>query len=563
MNCKEAKLLLLPHIANDEDITVDERHGFEQHLQSCAQCVEEYEESKSLIKLVKEYWPLYEDMLSRAENPNQPTKCYMTVEEGWQDLCRRCPDLAQPAKLQKYLQLLYKVGAVAACLVIGMTTWLIFSLDSKPKIKQEIISQQVAFDPFLTVELVSDSDKTVIPIGKELKTSIDESKTLIVNDKHKLVMNADTTLLIKPLIINEDSGCTVELLSGQIYSHVECDGNPFIVKTSHGRAVITGTTFDVKVTDDSTTLIVSEGSVQFESERGAVTVEASQISSIVGQSAPTEPRAYNTARLTAWAASNQVEIPLTNPNLHAGLSGLDDLGLPIRSGLIDLEAIDYESWVEKKRDWFKREYPWIFQLKEALRKEDMNTDYPQLLMQSDYIWQFVYPESSAPRIAVINFKLLLKTVHNYDLDKRWLFRNVPAVRYAFNKHRGIKDNLAGIQAFEQWSVSFEKALKSPDNIDHSTIFRSFHAATYLVNTRTLLWLCINNDISASEVEDGRKLLSLLNQEIQAADRCVQTAVELMALPEKTCLTKDDPVIERMIKEINVISELEKVIFKLK
>ncbi len=428
MKCKEVRLLIMPYLGNDTDITADEHQAFEQHLQSCERCAKDYEESKIIVELIKEYWPLDEEMLAEIAPPKPPATRYMTVEEGWQDLCRRCPDLAEDPKHQKYLRMFYKVGAVAACLIIGVSAWLMFSPDSRPETKQEVVTRQLAFDPFLTVELVSDNQKTSIPTGQKLKTSSNELKNLVINNKHQIVMNADTTLSIDPFTTNGSLGCIVELVSGQIFSHVERNGNPFIVETSHGRAVITGTTFDIKVTDDATTLVVSEGSVQFESQRGVVTVGAGQISEIVRQSAPAEPRACNTDKMTAWAISNQVKPSLTRPRLRADISELEHLELPVKSGPINLEAINYESWVGQKRDWFKREFPQAFQLKEALAKKDIEVDYPQLLIQSGYIRRFVYPESSATRLAFPDFQLLLEAVLPYGLDRQWLLKNVPATK---------------------------------------------------------------------------------------------------------------------------------------
>ena len=129
----------------------------------------------------------------------------------------------------------------------------------------------------------------------------------------------------------------------------------------------------------------------------------------------------------------------------------------------------------------------------------------------------------------------------------------------FSRRRGTKNRLTGLQAFEQWAASFEDILKTPEEPNSATIFCSLHSGGYLVNTRTLLWLGINNDIFASKVENKEKLLSLLNQEIQAADRCVQTAIELMVPPEKTCPIENNPAIERMVQEINIIRGLEEAI----
>jgi hypothetical protein len=558
MNCKEAKLLIMPYLGNDKDITVEEHQAFEQHLQSCTKCAKEYEKSKSLVELIKEYWPLDEKMLASIAPPKPPSKGYMTVEEGWQDLCKRCPELAEDPKRQKYLRLFYKVGAAAACLIIGISVWLMFSPNSKPKSQQEVVAQQLAFDSFLTVELISDNQKTSIPIGQKLKTSDSEFKTLVINNKHQVVMNTDTVLAIGPFKMNEYSGCMVELASGQIYSHVKHNGSPFIVETPHGKAVITGTTFDISVADDSTTLVVSEGSVQFESEKDFVEVATGQISRIVGQSAPTKPRACNTAELIAWATSSQTKTIPTKPNLYTSFSELDHLELTARSGPINLDTIDYDSWVGQKRDWFRQEFPQLFELKEALAEEGVEVDYPEIVFRSVGLWSFAYPEYRSTQVVDIESQTLINTARYYGLDQKWLFKNIPSAKY---KNNDFRISEKGLKAFEKWAQDLGKAQVS-GRMDPSVLFNSLHSSTFLVNTRVLLWLGLRDGLFERQAAK-KSLLFLLDKQIRTADRCVNTSIELLGSSEGSCPDPGIDLIEKMVKDVNFIFGLEKAICKLK
>ncbi|MHC4159904.1 MAG: FecR family protein, partial [Planctomycetota bacterium] len=489
MTCEEAQLLMVPMWAKMLGITSKEKMAFNVHVIVCPACSKEYKETKELMPLVKKHWgPVSietRQLLERAghkvleqkhisTNRSQP----MTVEEGWKDLCRRCPDLAEKPKS---LQLFLRIGAVAACLVVGILTWMVFSNYSKPQtLPQDSSSQQVASapKPSVKVELVTDTGNIPIPSDQQI-TSADQLKTLLINDKHKMRMNTNTVLAVEPLVEHSNIGCLVKLTSGQIYTHVRHDGNPFVVDTAYGEAVITGTTFDIKATDTSVTLVVSEGTVQFESENGVVNITAGQTSEIVGQSAPSNPILCNADELTAWATGYKLEAILTQVK-----SNTDPWEPPLSSLKRDpivLNETDYDRWVEWERDWFKQEFPQVFQLKDALAKKGIEVDYPELLIKTGDVWQFVCLEVSPAQFSVINPDSLLKTASNYGFGKQWLLGNVPAAKSALEKPVLSENSFTGLKAFERWLDYFDetKGLTPP------TPIYSFHASKYLANTRSL------------------------------------------------------------------------------
>jgi len=240
MNCKKVQFLMCIYIADDPALTVKERLDFANHMQNCQECAREYEESTFVIDVAREHWQVSEDTLALIEKADKYVEPRMTVKEGWEGLKRRIPELAQFEKRRKRLQLFRRVGAVAACFAIGISIFLALSY-SKPKFAQESIPEQVVFapKPSIKVELVSENGNISIPAGHEI-TAAKELKTLIINDKHRMVMNVDTILTVEPLIKGSRLGCLVKLASGEILAHVEHDGNPFVVSTAHGKAVITG-----------------------------------------------------------------------------------------------------------------------------------------------------------------------------------------------------------------------------------------------------------------------------------------------------------------------------------
>jgi hypothetical protein len=514
IDCKQAQFSISQLIANDPDLTDQQSTDFQAHIESCPECSREYEESKFALELTRQHRPISDETVSLTEKAGQDYKTKMIVEEGWKDLFRRNPDLAESTEKPKILQLFLRIGATAACLVIGVLSWMVFSNYSKPQaLPHNPASQQVASvtKPSVKVELVTNSGNILIPSDEQI-TSTSQSKTLLINGKHKMMMNTNTVLAVEPLVEHDSVGCLVKLDSGRIYTHVEYDGNPFIVDTVHGQAVITGTTFDIKATEDSTTLVVSEGAVQFESEKGVVNVAAGKISKIVGQSAPSIPLSCNTAELTAWAIGYKSEPALTQAE-----SDTDPWYLTLSFGKepIILEETEYAHWVEKNRDWFKQEFPWTFQLKSALAQEGIEVEYPELLIQSGDVWQFVCLDVSPEQFSVIDPNSLIKTASGYGFDKLWLLENVPAVKSAPEKPVLSENSVTGLKAFERW-INY---LDETNELEQPTSIYPYHAGKYLAETRSLIWFAVRNGKYDLTSEESAAVLALLQKEVTAACKC--------------------------------------------
>ena len=562
MSCEVAQLLMVPMWAGALGITDEEKQSFKAHLIACQACTEEYEETKRLMSLVKKHWgpistetrQLLEQAGYEVVGPNiAPTHRNrpMTVEEGWQDLCRRCPDLAESTEKPKSLQPFLRIGAVAACLAIGILTWMVFSNYSKPQtLPQDFSSQQVASVPksSVKVELVTNTGNIPIPSDQQI-TSASQIKTLLINGKHQITMNTNTVLVVKPLAEHSNIGCLVKLDSGQIFTHVQHDGNPFAVETACGQAVITGTTFDIKATEESTTLVVSEGTVQFESQEGVVNVTAGQISEIVGQSAPSIPLSCNTAELTAWTTGYEFGPPLAQTELNTDL-----LELPLSFGKepIVLEETECDHWIEQKRNWFKQEFPWIFQLKEALAEEYIEVDYPELLIKTGDVWQFVYLESVPARFSVIDPNSLLKTASDYGFDKQWLFENIPAAKSVMEKPALSKNGLTDQKAFEQW-LEYLDETKEPKP---PTSIYSYHASKYLAETRSLIWFAVKEGMYDLTVKERTEVLVLLQEEVTAACMCQNEVLYPKEKQNRSCDDKYQEPVNSVIGRTETMKVLE-------
>jgi hypothetical protein len=205
---------------------------------------------------------------------------------------------------------------------------------------------------------------------------------------------------------------------------------------------------------------------------------------------------------------------------------ITDLGFSAISGPIELENIDHEDWIEEKRAWFEREFPWTVQLQSALTAEGIETDYPELLTSSDDIWQFVYPGFSPQQVSILYIDSLLRTISKYGFDKSWLIANVPLTKSALNSSI-VEGLFTDQEAFEQWAGSFQRLRSSQEPPDSGLLLSSLHAAVFLINTRTLAWLSLMNDDEDLPEQNKTRVLDLLQTEVNAANKLTNKAINLL------------------------------------
>jgi ferric-dicitrate binding protein FerR (iron transport regulator) len=541
------------YLSSDSNLTTQQRHAFEAHVQKCSKCAHKYQEKKWIIDLVRKYWSVSKDTLSLIERAKQSSRRPMTIEEGWTNINQRITTINRQERIRRT----NSWGmAVAACLLVGACIWFAYSINSKPELSPNTAVKQVAsVKHSIRVELVTESGNRLLAARQEISTSKGKLKKLIINGKHQLIMNTDTILSVEPLASNEHVGCMVRLASGEIFSHVEHDGNSFVVSTPHGQAIITGTAFDIKVTDAQTSLIVSQGSVKLGSESGYVDVTTGHLSKIRSDSIPTKPQICNVAGLTSWAMPAQIDL-----NLAKAVPEWDsyDFKEIYNSTLVsppDLESIDYSTWIKENQDWFKQAFPWIFQLKEALAKEGVEADYPELLIKTGDIWQFVCLEVSPARFSVINPDSLLKTASDYGFDKQWLLENIPAAKSALEKLVLSENSFTGLKAFERWLEYLDKT----KGLTPPTPIYSFHASKYLANTRSLIWFAVRNGKYDLTDQERVEILGLLQEEVTAACKCQND--ELYPIDEqKTPFCNEDTYqypVGTIIKNIEIMKAIEK------
>lgn len=542
MRCRRARELIPLYLAPDESwLSPENRQALEAHMAVCESCRRDCQETRAALELLRDCWQISKDTAALLRDRRTQTK------------------RGVPVRILEYLGTSRRVAgwAVAACLVIAVLgSWALLSrYGSSSK-----TDGAAALSENWPVVVVFD-DGTPIAPGAVIQTSTGETKSLVLNNRHQVEVNAGSRLSIGRLMEAGKIGILVNLTLGEVCMHVEYDGNPFVVQTAHGRAVVTGTTFDVKTTDAGATLVVSEGSVRFESDAGAVQVTAGQRSVIrAAATSPSVPESCDTTALTAWANTSQSMMRVAQ---DADLDSLlqDDLPLPPSPwGQVqtDLDSINYVRWVEQKRDWFARQFPWIFELQDALRREGIDVSYPDLLIQSGDLWRFTYPAAALCRQNDPDPNGLLKAAACHGRDEAWFQQQAFAsLRLARREKPAI-----GLAAFDQWAEAVKARVTDYSTDSDSQIFSdSLDASLYLANIRTLAILVVEGDAFENGLRTKDELARLLREELQVLAGCagLPRRVDLAGLDDDSCDSAEG--LSALIVAIREIAELEKDVRK--
>ncbi|MHC4154682.1 MAG: FecR domain-containing protein [Planctomycetota bacterium] len=518
MDCKQAQVLMTPHIMGYPEPSSNQYAQFEAHLAHCPECAAEYEQTKDTIAFISAHKAQFSAALAAVESEaDRQTR----IEQSWRCIEAKLDRIEAEERRRKWARI-HRAAAVAACVMVAMTLLLRFSKSPESPISTPT---QVASD--FNIELLYDSGPVSVAPGQQLRTAPDQLQTLIINRNHRITMNANTSLAVYPYTQAGRSGCRIKLAGGQILAHVQPDTGPFLVATPHGKAIITGTVFDIDAAPSTTTLVVSEGLVHFQSPKGVVEVGAGRLSKIIGGAAPTTPVGCNAAEVMAWATGHELKTVLAKIHHDAGDYELTHLLSPAISGPVDLESIDYEAWVRNKRDWFKREFPWIFELQSALGEQGIELDYPRLLIETGNIRQFAYPAASPTRILSVEPDSLLKTAAGHGFNRARLLQNVPAARSAIENPRRQKELFTGLTGLHKWAENVNRALSADREPAPDILFYSLHAATYLANTKTLLWLAVNAGQVTVPPNDRDRLLAMLQSQVEAANSLVGNIIKLL------------------------------------
>lgn len=590
-SCHDARRLMAFMSDNDPDLSLEERESFKKHLRICPSCAAEYEEDKQLTVLLKQYWSIKQarEAHSISDKPYRP----MTVGEGWEDLKRRCPSLAEACRRderkRKLRRMVWRIGslAAAACVLIAVGVgFLTLRNSGSDRPGSEVAANQNG-SPAAYAELVTTKGRKPLALDRLITTG-DQPCEILLGGMHRVVMNASTvaTFSAAPAqagknASGEATNYNIQLARGELYVEV-VPGHPFTVNTANARLDITGTKFDVRAEWDRTDLTLLKGSVRFsrllaanatKSTEAFVEVTAGYTASVVGQAAPTTPRKTDALAATAWARdlvlSNAVATAYPEENLHL-LESIQ--GYWPRSQTLDLDSIDYVQWREEHREWFRREFPWIFQAADALKQhKGLDADYIELLMVSGDIWQFHYPRAINQPIPAFNAAGIRQIAAYYGVDPAALLAAIAPANADINEQPLAKAAEEYQKAMRNWQTDIaglgktENRDAAAEKRNSDVLLFSLRAGTYLTNTRTAAWAWAQAHPAeaakllaawqrlgllpiASETPSFQTWLSSLAGEIASAGKIGLFASELVTAPPATACEVEPNMTAGLLKE---------------
>jgi len=521
LTCQQAGLLMSLHVRGDPELSCEQRRAFEAHLAACPSCAAECEQDRQLVALLRRHWPSGEGICASGQaTPYWP----MTVQEGWEDLKCRCPSLAQACRnseREKRRQLLFRRMrpiAAAACLVLAVGIgWTVLRSGRPARPGGVAVNHSQPEGAF--AEFITPRGRTPLPLGTPVKT--DESpREVLLGGMHRVVMNRDAEATFSAV---GDPACQagasspakltyeIRLSRGELYVEV-VPGNPLTVQTPNALLAVLGTKFDVLARDGRTELVLLKGSVRFSGLAGeaggpagrSVDVPAGHVSVIAGMSGPSAPRQTDALAATAWARelafTNAIALAHPNADLHL-LDSIRDCWPSAKAP--DLNTIDYVTWRDAHRDWFAREFPWIFKAQRALKDQrGLDVDYIELLMVSGDIWQFHYPRPVGEPTPVIDPAGIRRIAEHYGADGAALWRDVQpspadpmrrAPATAADSSGGDNNNTAQawLSAMDAWRSGVASEADHPNHFPAALLLSSLEAASYLANTRTAAWLWVS------------------------------------------------------------------------
>ena len=548
MNCTEARDLIVPCILGDLDRGSHEWAEIRDHLALCRDCAEQYQDSESIVQFICSHRAEFAQALREADAQRADAE---QIRSSWQSIDAKLDAMEASETTSWRTRRLLRCGpamAAAACIVLGLLAWRFVSV-TQPQGETPPPQRSRPF----TIELLAPGGPSPIEPGSQIVASEGQVKKLLVNREHCVLVNSNTRLFIRPYSQEAALGSLVELRSGEVFAHVCNDGYPFVVRTAHGQAVVEGTTLDVRATDEATTLVVVEGRVHFASKQGFVRVHAGQRSTILGRSRPSAPEQCDWKRLVAWTAhpaARTVAAGRQHPNVTTPMA---DVSPAEASDALDIERIDVDRWLERKRDWFEREFPWIFELQRALAGEGHEIGYARLLVESGDLWPFTVSPTPHGRIAVPDAQRLAAVAATCGFDQDWLRAHVSAL----GDDAGDPPSYpAPAEVFAPWAASFDAAQDSPGTLSATLLLNSLHAATYLANTRTLVWLYTRHVGDDPDPDDPARLSDLLRRDVGIANDLITQFIQLLAAPYDHACEEYRQLLQAIQQNITEIAHIE-------
>jgi len=599
LSCDQARLLMSLHIEDSPVLSSLERTELEAHLAVCPCCRDEYEGYKELLAALKDRLSPTAEKTREVPGSagclpgqsigslNRPVKLaapprrlrFMTVEESWEDLMRRCPGLAEGYRRRQTHRLHTRrarrvavISAIAAGVILAANL-VGFQLrkTAPPGAPLQALASRMGGTAF--AELVTPSGRQPLLLGQTIEARGEKTspREVLLGGMHRVVMNGGTSAVF---LAGDSSGdrragergptYEIHLAQGEVYVEA-APGHSFTVRTDNALLQITGTRFDVRTQPGKTEVLLLQGSVRFSRPDAASTgvdVKAGFASSIIGRAGPTAPRPVDAQAATTWARQGADSIDAgrdgRQDNLVGGMYPDWTRSRP-QPGPASLE---YGSWLQSHRSWFLQEFPWTFKVQEFLKdRHGIDADYVELLMVSGDLWQFRYPLAQDQPIPVFNRAAVRRVAEWYKVDCAQLLETV-APREAVSVPAKTESEPPSsvspavsleeryLAALRRWHTAVSSAVATPDGLADALLTFTLRAGTYLANTRQAAWLWIDaNPAKARKVLENTAFFHLLpssggsaaspaeawtaslRQQAAAAQDAAETAQEILLTPK--------------------------------
>lgn len=156
------------------------------------------------------------------------------------------------------------------------------------------------------------------------------------------------------------------------------------------------------------------------------------------------------------------------------------------------ESLDYGVWREEHRDWFGREFPWVFEAQAALFREGgIDVDYVELMVVSGDAWQFHYDPGflllNKP-IAVFDEGCMRRVARHFGVDEWWLLEAVGSSRWL---GRGSGRGCSAAEyarGLERWREDILGGGPGRGKRTDAMLLFSMRASSYLSHARTAAYL---------------------------------------------------------------------------
>ena len=524
LTCSQARGLVGMYLIDDPDLTSEQRDDFEAHIVVCPSCANEYTESQRVISLVRRYWQLSPDTVALLEEAGYPTtppfsesappepsrEAPMTAQAAFEDFKRRNPDFAhgydQQVAQHRRRMLFRRIGvaaALTACIALLAYGGWNACMSTRPAAPDaNLVATNAVQSPLFFAERITPAGREPVQLGEPIACQ-DTPQEILIAGKHRVVMNTDTTATIRSAAKAHTSGgekYAIQLAKGELYVEV-VPGHAFEVTTPNAQLTITGTKFNVRTSpapgSNRTDLTLLKGSVRLapgSSDWGeAVDVTAGYASTVLSNTAPSDPHKVDALAATAWARELSFRNAFTSLTAQDIPLDLDDALWS--SAQTDPSKLDYEMWRDKHQDWFAAQFPWVFEAQAALADQHgIETDYINLLMVSGDIWQFNYPRP--PRklghpIATFAPAGVGRLARHYEVDAASLLAAIRPGSDATAITDTVRPGKAWADAIDHWRLDIGTAASGGESAsaDDLVLF-SLRAGTYLTNTRTAAYLWV-------------------------------------------------------------------------